>query len=50
MFKFNIIKSLTLVMALILGGAMITPTGVEAKNKFIFANSSPYDNMDTHAL
>ena len=50
MFKFNIIKSLTLVMALTLGGAMIAPTGVEAKNKFIFANSSPYDTMDPHAL
>ena len=37
-------------MALILGGAMITPTGLEAKNKFIFANSSPYDTMDPHAL
>ncbi len=52
MFKLNIIKSLTLVMALILGvgGSMIAPTSVEAKNKFIFANSSPYDTMDPHAL
>ena len=50
MFKFNIIKNLTLVMALVLGGAMITPSGLEAKNKFIFANSSPYDTMDPHAL
>jgi hypothetical protein len=31
MFKINIIKSLTLVMALILGGTMIAPTGLEAK-------------------
>jgi ABC-type transport system substrate-binding protein len=50
MFKFNIIKSLTLGMALILGGALIAPTGLEAKNKFVFANSSPYDTMDPHAL
>ena len=44
MFKLKIIKTLTLVMALILGvgGSMIAPKSLEAKNKFIFAMGKSY--------
>lgn len=50
MFKINTVKYLALTVAISLTGAFIAPGNVEAKNKFVFANSSPYDTLDPHTV
>lgn len=38
------------VAAIVAGGLAATTDTAEAKNKFVFANSSAYDNLDPHAV
>ena len=33
-------------LALLFGSGILLPNNVDAKNKFIFANGSPYDSLD----